>query len=67
MDQAAEPGDGLIAEDWSVFDDRRSADLMDEAICRLSWADIVATLRLTEDKRVRMLRGPDGTTHMSRL
>jgi glycosyltransferase involved in cell wall biosynthesis len=67
VDHAAEPHDGLIAEDWSVFDDRRSAGVTDEGICRLSWADILATLRLTDDKGVRMLRGPDGTTHMLRF
>ena len=65
--QETEPGDGIIAEDWDVFARRRAAGHPDQGVCRLSWMDLMVTLRLTTDHGVRILRGPDGTTHLLRF
>lgn len=60
-------GDGIIAENWDVFDGRRAGRHQEQGVCRLSWMDLMATLRLTTDPGVRILRGPDGTTHLLRF
>lgn len=67
IQQPAETMDGLIAEDWMLFEGRARCGEVDSQVCRMSWTDIVASVRLSEDSGPRILRGPDGTTHLLRF
>ncbi len=67
IQQPAETMDALIAEDWTLFEGRVRAGEVDRQVCRISWADMVASVRLSEDRGSRILHGPDGTSHLVRL
>jgi hypothetical protein len=67
IQQPADTMDGLIAENWMLFEGRARSGEVDSQVCRMSWMDIVASVRLSEDSGPRILRGPDGTTHLLRF
>lgn len=67
IQQPAETMDGLIAEDWMLFEERARVGEVDSQVCRVSWMDMVASVRLSEDSGPRILNGPDGTSHLVRL
>jgi GT2 family glycosyltransferase len=67
LEHIVQPGDALISQDWSIFNERRAAGHLDERLCRVAWSDLMSLLRLNGDAGGRLLKGPAGTSHLIAL